>query len=63
MRNANHGWLFVGFFIIDFSNVLGKQQIEEMAQADEYEVVKEVQVRLLFLSCLSFRRCVCGLFG
>ncbi len=28
----------------DFSNVLTKRQIEEMAMADEYEVVKEVQV-------------------
>jgi hypothetical protein len=29
----------------DFSNVLSKGQIEDMAGADELEVVKEVQVR------------------
>jgi hypothetical protein len=29
----------------DFSNVLSKSQIEEMASVDELEVVKEVQVR------------------
>jgi hypothetical protein len=28
----------------DFSNTLSKQQIEEMATVDEFEVVKEVQV-------------------
>ena len=28
----------------DFSNVLSKSQIEEMATVDEFEVVKEVQV-------------------
>jgi hypothetical protein len=29
---------------LDFSSVLTKGQIEEMATADEFEVVKEVQV-------------------
>jgi hypothetical protein len=32
--------------VVDFCNVLSKAQIEEMAMSDEYEVVKEVQVRL-----------------
>jgi hypothetical protein len=32
--------------VIDFSNVLTKGAIEMLAQADEYEVVKEVQVGL-----------------
>lgn len=31
---------------IDFSNTLSKSQIEEIATVDEFEVVKEVQVRL-----------------
>jgi hypothetical protein len=30
---------------LDFSSVLTKGQIEEMASADEFEVVKEVQVK------------------
>ncbi len=30
--------------VSDFSNVLTKSQIEEMASVDEFEVVKEVQV-------------------
>lgn len=38
------------FAFEDFSNVLSKHQIEEMASADEYEVVKEVQVRLSALT-------------
>ena len=29
----------------DFSNILSKTTIERLADADEYEVVKEVQVR------------------
>jgi hypothetical protein len=33
---------------LDFCNVLSKAQIEEMAMSDEYEVVKEVQVRSPF---------------
>lgn len=31
---------------VDFSNILSKTAIERLAEADEYEVVKEVQVRL-----------------
>ena len=31
---------------IDFSNVLTKDVIERLAEVDEYEVVKEVQVRV-----------------
>jgi hypothetical protein len=30
--------------VIDFSNVLSKTAIERLADADEYEVVREVQV-------------------
>jgi len=30
---------------LDFSNILGKSAIERLAQVDEYEVVREVQVR------------------
>jgi hypothetical protein len=33
--------------IKDFSSVLTKGQIEDMATADEFEVVKEVQVRTI----------------
>jgi hypothetical protein len=33
--------------VADFSNILTKKQIEEMASADEFEVVKEVQVRAM----------------
>lgn len=33
----------------DFSNVLTKSQIEEMATGDEFEVVKEVQVGIAVL--------------
>lgn len=32
---------------IDFSNILTKSQLEEMATSDEFEVVKEVQVRAI----------------
>lgn len=31
---------------VDFSNILTKTAIERLAEADEYEVVREVQVRL-----------------
>ena len=30
---------------IDFSNILSKTALERLAQVDEYEVVREVQVR------------------
>jgi hypothetical protein len=30
---------------LDFSNILSKLAIERLAEADEYEVVREVQVR------------------
>jgi len=30
--------------LIDFSNILSKTVIERLADADEYEVVREVQV-------------------
>lgn len=33
---------------VDFSNVLSKTAIERLAQVDEYEVVREVQVCSLF---------------
>lgn len=39
----------------DFSNVLTKSQIEEMATADELEVVKEVQVSDLKAQQLTSR--------
>jgi hypothetical protein len=39
-----HPWL-IHNVITDFSSVLTKGQIEDMATADEFEVVKEVQVR------------------
>ena len=32
---------------LDFSNILSKTTIERLADADEYEVVKEVQVRVV----------------
>lgn len=32
---------------LDFSNILSKSAIERLAQVDEYEVVREVQVRSL----------------
>ena len=35
--------------LLDFSNILTKSAIERLAQVDEYEVVREVQVGLLFL--------------
>ena len=34
----------------DFSNILSKTTIERLADADEYEVVKEVQVRVMHLA-------------
>lgn len=43
----------------DFSNVLSKTVIERLAQVDEYEVVKEVQVRQSTVACfrlLSYYR-------
>ena len=33
--------------LLDFSNVLSKSAIERLAQVDDYEVVREVQVRNL----------------
>lgn len=30
---------------VDFSNILSKTALERLAQVDEYEVVREVQVR------------------
>ena len=30
--------------LLDFSNILSKSAIERLAQVDEYEVVREVQV-------------------
>ncbi len=36
----------------DFSNILTKKQIEDMATADEFEVVKEVQVSAALLTRL-----------
>jgi hypothetical protein len=33
--------------LLDFSNILTKSAIERLAQVDEYEVVREVQVGLL----------------
>lgn len=33
--------------ILDFSNILSKTAIERLAEVDEYEVVKEVQVRFV----------------
>ena len=38
--------MLMGFFS-DFSNVLSKLAIERLAEADEYEVVREVQVCIL----------------
>ena len=32
------------FFFSDFSNILTKAKIERLAEVDEYEVVREVQV-------------------
>jgi hypothetical protein len=40
--------LFI-FVLLDFSNILSKTSIERLADADEYEAVREVQVLL----CLS----------
>lgn len=37
--------LRVGLMDADFTNVLTKAQIERLAEADEHELVKEVQVR------------------
>jgi hypothetical protein len=47
---------------LDFSNILGKSAIERLAQVDEYEVVREVQVRnvlpyKLYLSTTEFLFC------
>lgn len=38
----------------DFSNILSKTAIERLADVDEYEVVREVQVSLfeVFLYCM-----------
>ena len=43
---------------LDFSNTLTKAQIEEMATVDEYEAVKEVQVRRSLRLSRSKRDCV-----
>jgi len=37
-------WLLTLFFFSDFSNILTKAKIERLAEVDEYEVVREVQV-------------------
>lgn len=37
------GWELIGG--ADFTNVLKKSQIERLAEADEHELVREVQVR------------------
>jgi hypothetical protein len=51
--NAILLWHLVTFFVhfvpLDFSNILSKTSIERLADADEYEAVREVQVLL----CLS----------
>lgn len=39
--------------ISDFSNILTKTAIERLAEADEYEVVREVQVSILLLYVMS----------
>jgi capsular polysaccharide biosynthesis protein len=46
----------------DFSNTLSKQQIEEMATVDEFEVVKEVQVSPMSGRALKVG-ILCGLPG
>lgn len=41
------GWMYTVVLIdleIDFSNILSKASIERLAEVDEYEVVREVQV-------------------
>jgi len=38
-------WYLTYSSFSDFSNILNKTAIERLAQADEYEVVREVQVR------------------
>lgn len=40
-------------FTIDFSNILSKGVIERLAEVDEYEVVREIQVRSLKYPPLS----------
>ena len=37
--------------VTDFSNILSKTAIERLADADDYEVVREVQVSEWFPSC------------
>lgn len=50
--------------LLDFSNILSKSAIERLAQVDEYEVVREVQVRLLLLlfDCIYLELCLAGIF-
>lgn len=36
--------LLLSFIYLDFSNILSKVAIERLAEVDEYEVVREVQV-------------------
>ena len=48
-------WLAADYRYSDFSNILTKAEIERLAEVDEYEVVREVQVRhknTLWLSCI-----------
>lgn len=45
---------FTHTMLLDFSNVLSKTAIERLAQVDEYEVVREVQVRLLLFDLTTY---------
>ena len=41
-------------YLLDFSNILSKVAIERLAEVDEYEVVREVQVRAAILSSKAY---------
>ena len=45
--------LILHLYPLDFSNILTKTAIERLADADEYEAVREVQVFFLFMACPS----------
>jgi hypothetical protein len=44
--------VFLHLYSLDFSNILTKTAIERLADADEYEAVREVQV-IVYLLLLS----------
>lgn len=43
--------IYIKVMSVDFSNVISKQDVKILAEADDQEVVREVQVVHMFLFC------------